>query len=80
MPSFGDRPSTLMEECDCEALPNGVSESRLSQTLQDSAPQKFYLSERACIGILERSKRKGKELPSELREALERQAGLHSQD
>lgn len=79
MDSFGERPSMLTEECACEALPNGVSESRLSQTLEASVPPKFYLSERACLGILDRSRRKGKELPSELREALEYQAGLHSQ-
>lgn len=72
--SFGDRPSTLMAECGYEELPNGVSVSRLSQTLQDSVPERFSLSAKACEGILRRASTRGKELPSELKEALERQA------
>ena len=65
MPSFGESPR---EE----------NASRLSQILEDSAPQKYYLSEKACAGILNRAQKRGKELPYELREALERQCGLHS--
>ena len=76
--SFGDRPSTLMAECGFEGLPNGVSVSRLSQTLQDSVPERFSLSAKACVGILRRASTRGKELPSELREALERQAECDS--
>lgn len=72
--STGDRPCTLMAECGYEALPSGVSVSRLSQTLQDSVPLRFSLSAKACEGILRRASTRGKELPSELREALERQA------
>lgn len=74
MHSTGDRPCTLMAECGYEELPNGVSVSRLSQTLQDSVPERFALSAKACEGILRRASTRGKELPSELKEALERQA------
>ena len=49
-------------------------ESLLSQILQDEVPQKYYLSEKACQGILNRANKRGKELPRELKEALENQA------
>lgn len=35
----------------------------------------FMLSAKACIGILNRAERRGKELPAILKEALENQAG-----
>lgn len=65
MHSFGESPSVERE-------------SRLSQILEDSTPQKYYLSERACLGILNRASKRGKELPYELKVALERQAGVYS--
>ena len=34
-------------------------------------PQRFYLSEKACSGILRRAERRGKILPEQLRRALE---------
>ena len=55
--------------------PREENASRLSQILEDCALPKYSLSERACMGILNRAKKRGKELPVELREALERQAG-----
>ena len=54
--------------------PKEENASRLSQILEECAPPKYYLSAKACEGILRRAARRGKELPSELREALERQA------
>ena len=45
--------------------------STLSQILEADAPQKYSLSAKACEGILRRAKRRGKELPPMLREALE---------
>ena len=75
MHSFGEQPSMLMAECSLPEHPSGVSVSRLSQILEDSAPQKYYLSERACTGILNRASRRGKELPKELKEALLQQSG-----
>jgi hypothetical protein len=54
--------------------PREENVSHLSQILEDSAHPKYYLSEKACLGILNRAKRRGKELPKELRIALENQA------
>lgn len=56
---------------ECPSEENG---SRLSQILQASGPEKYYLSAEACRGILTRAARRGKELPEALREALEEQA------
>lgn len=75
--SFGEQPSTLMEECSFTELHNGVSVSRLSQILEDSAPQKYYLSEKACTGILNRANRRGKTLPKELYATLLEQSASH---
>lgn len=54
--------------------PRDVRESTLSQILTGTAPEKYYLSPRACQGILRRCRQRGKILPDVLREALERQA------
>ena len=75
MHSFGEQPSMLMAECSFPELPSGVSVSRLSQILEDSAHPKYSLSAKACEGILRRAERRGKELPLELKKALEAQAG-----
>lgn len=48
--------------------------SSLSAILEENADQKYYLSQRACQGILNRAERRGKELPEELKTALLRQA------
>ncbi|MEY8576320.1 hypothetical protein AALD01_18595 [Oscillospiraceae bacterium 21-37] len=48
--------------------------STLSAILQASVPDKYYLSPKACLGILRRASARGKELPEILRLALERQA------
>lgn len=60
--------------------PRDVEESFLSQILQDTVQQKFYLSERACLGILRRSRKRGKTLPEVLETALVRQAGLSAEE
>ena len=56
--------------------PNVAVESSLSQILQpmEDVPEKYYLSPRACAGILGRAKSRRKELPEELRIALELQS------
>ena len=60
---------------------NGGAESRLSQILQGGQLRKYYLSAKACQGILNRAKRRGKELPEMLRIALEQQsASLNEPD
>lgn len=51
--------------------PSVARESTLWQILEADAPEKYYLSERACDGILRRAERRGKALPPMLREALE---------
>jgi hypothetical protein len=55
-------------------FPNAVVESTLSQILQAEVPEKYYLSPKACQGILRRAAARGKELPEMLRVALEDQA------
>lgn len=51
-------------------FPNAERESLLSWILEDNVPQKYYLSVRACQGILTRASRRGKPLPEVLRQAL----------
>src|SRR5574344_974246 len=48
--------------------------STLSQILQRGVPEKYYLSQKACQGILKRASARGKQLPEMLKLALERQA------
>ena len=50
--------------------PKEESVSLLSWILEDNVPQKYYLSARACQGILTRASRRGKPLPDILRQAL----------
>ena len=54
--------------------PKEENESFLSQILEANAPEKYYLSQRACLGILRRASERGKELPDVLKRALEKQA------
>ena len=54
--------------------PNAVVESHLSQILEESPHPKYFLSERACLGVLRRAEKRGKELPKILKEALEKQS------
>lgn len=58
--------------------PNDAKESSLSQILQDSPPTGYYLSRKACLGILRRASERGKELPPQLKWALEVQSGIRS--
>lgn len=51
-------------------FPSVARESTLSQILQPNAPEKYYLSPKACLGILRRALKRGKELPTMLEEAL----------
>ena len=53
------------------SAPSVARESTLSQILQANAPEKYFLSQTACSGILRRAKARGKELPLMLKEALE---------
>ena len=55
-------------------FPREENASTLSQILQAGVPEKYYLSQKACLGILRRASARGKELPLMLARALERQA------
>ena len=66
---------------DASTLNTGVSpreenESSLSRILQEDPPKRYYLTRKACLGILRRAVERGKELPEKLKRALEIQAGL----
>ncbi|MCX4267023.1 MAG: hypothetical protein OSJ64_09565, partial [Firmicutes bacterium] len=56
--------------------PSAAAESRLSQILEEKPHRKYYLSAKACLGILNRARRRGKPLPPELEQALQRQAHI----
>lgn len=58
--------------------PSVARESTLWQILQADAPEKYYLSARACKGILRRAERRGKALPPMLLEALEEAVALNA--
>lgn len=66
---LGDFTTRSFGEC-----PSEERASRLSQILEDTPHPKYYLSARACRGILERAKRRGKALPEVLEKALRAQA------
>lgn len=66
MLNFGESPSVDVE-------------STLSQILEDNVPEKYYLSPKACAGILHRAQRRGKDLPPRLKAALEFQAGINTE-
>ena len=57
-------------------FPSVAEESHLSQILEDTPHQKYYLSAKACQGILRRADRRGKELPEILKEALVKQCSV----
>ena len=56
--------------------PKDAVESSLSAILQDSVPSKYYLTRKACLGILRRAEEREKDLPEQLELALKAQAGL----
>lgn len=63
--------------------PSDVKDVTLSSVLQANAPEKYSLSQKACLGILRRAEKRGKELPNMLKEALmevARQNGSSSDD
>lgn len=54
--------------------PRRANPSKLSEILETEPDARYKLSEKACQGILNRAERRGKELPPELKEALENQS------
>ena len=57
-------------------FPNEENASRLSQILEENPHPKYFLSAKACQGILNRAAKRGKDLPKELKEALLTQSAL----
>lgn len=62
---LGDSSTLNIGEC-----PREESVSLLSWILQVDVPEKYYLSAKACRGILTRASRRGKALPDLLKTAL----------
>lgn len=60
--------------------PRVVRGSSLWQILEPHPQRKYYLSRKACLGILRRARKRGKELPVTLKLALEMQSGLRMID
>lgn len=61
-------------------VPSEENVSRLSAILEDTPHPKYYLSAKACTGILRRAERRGKKLPEQLETALRAQAALQIAD
>jgi hypothetical protein len=57
----------------------GSSACSLASILEQSVAPKYFLSQRACAGILRRAEKRGKELPTTLRRALQQVAGVQSE-
>ncbi len=70
---------------ECSTLNTGVSPraargSSLWRILEPHPHRRYFLSRKACLGILRRARKRGKVLPDTLREALELQSGLRMAD
>jgi hypothetical protein len=58
---------------------NAENVSSLQDILEmGTVPQRYFLSAKACAGILRRAARRGKELPTALHQALQAAAGASS--
>ncbi len=58
-------------------FPNAAAVCSLSRVLETGQiPSRFFLSSTACAGILRRAEKRGRTLPKQLREALERVAQM----
>ena len=51
-------------------FPNDAAVCSLSEVLETEAQPRYFLSPRACLGILRRAKNRGKTLPRQLQAAL----------
>lgn len=73
----GEKPSeTAVQEMLSVWGPHSVAEeSRLSQILEVNPLPKYNLTAKACLGILRRAERRGKDLPERLKAVLIRQSG-----
>ena len=60
--------------------PRAARGSSLWRILEPHPHRRYFLSRKACLGILRRARRRSKVLPDTLREALELQSGLRMAD
>ena len=68
--------STCEHSDSSERFPSGEGVSSLSEILEaGDVPQRYYLSPKACRGILRRAEKRGKEFPRQLAAALQAVAG-----
>lgn len=63
----------------CGEKPRTPIPTKLSEILEEDPDPTYRLSPRACQGILNRAARRGKELPPELKAALEEQSASRSE-
>ena len=75
---LNDRHEYLIAMLSFGECPSVENASHLSQILEASPHPKYSLSAKACLGIVRRAERRGKELPPLLKTALLNQAGQHS--
>lgn len=69
-PSGQSRGGSMMPNI--SAWPNGASVCSLSDVIEQQAiPRKYFLSPKACAGILRRAEKRGKNVPERLRLALQ---------
>ena len=59
---------------------SGAAGSILWSILEEKPHPRYFLTKRACAGIIRRASERGKPLPEQLRIALEIQAGLREDD
>ena len=78
--SMGTPPRKYCLTLNCSDKPRVPNPTKLSQILEEEVDPKYRLSPRACKGILNRAEKRGKDLPEELKTALERQADEGSRD
>lgn len=79
--SWGMGSPTAFLTLNGSAWPNDASVCSLSGVLEvGEVPQKFFLSPKACRGILRRAEKRGRALPPALHEALTQAAGADTQD
>lgn len=70
-------PRGLAGRINVEEWPNDAAVCSLPQILETGQiPQRFFLSPKACSGILRRAEKRGCKLPQKFREAAERVASL----
>ena len=62
-------------------MPKVPNPTKLSDVLEETTVDpRYYLSSRACQGILNRASKRGKELPEILKTALENQINASSEE